>query len=140
MRDSTFASQCDDVSLTLTLRTDTLNELTDIVSIPSTAPSSFFLALVPTTLKQLSADDQAANLVTSTESEIPDGRSQFSTPLKAVSSPSTNQGDAVSRLAHPSQGRAWKFSAETPTKSEVTTNSSLINFLAASSCLVTGEL
>ncbi len=83
---------------------------------------------------------RAANLVTSPQSEMPGGWSQFDALLAAASSPSTNQGDAASRLAHPSQGRAWKCTAEAPTKSDVTTNNSLIKFLAASSCLVTGEL
>lgn len=140
MRDSTLTGQCDDVSSTLAFRADAAIEATDIVSLPSTAQSSFFLALAPTELKQLLADDQSANHVFSTQSEMPDDPSQFDVLPTAASSPSSSQRDAASRLAHPSQGRAWKYSAEAPIRSDIATNNSLINFLAASSCLVTGEL
>jgi hypothetical protein len=119
---------------------DALIETTDTVSPLSATPSSFFLALVPTARKQLLADVPTANLVASPECEMPGGQSQFGVLLAAPSSPSSNQVDAASRLAHPSQGRAWKYSAVASTKSEVKTNNSLINFLAAPSCLVTGEL
>ena len=138
--DSTFARQCDDVSSTLSLRANTLNGAIETVSPPRNAPSSFLLALVPAALKQLLADVQEANLVVLPQTEMPAGWSQFDALLAAAPSTSTHQSEAASRLAHPSQGRNWKYLAEVPGQPDATTNNSSINSLAASSCLVTGEL
>jgi hypothetical protein len=138
--DSTFARQCDDVSSTLSLRAGTLNGATETVSPPRTAPSSFLLALVPTALKQLLFDVQEANLVAPPQNEMPGGWSQFEALLAAAPSSSTNPNETASRLAHPSQGRNWKYLAEVPGQSDATTKNSSIESLAASSCLVTGEL
>ncbi|MGA2969813.1 MAG: hypothetical protein ABSE75_08405 [Acidimicrobiales bacterium] len=138
--DSTFATQYDDVSSTKTVRAEAHLIAADSVSPAETAPSNFLLALIPAQFKELFAESSQPTLVTIPLNEVPDGWSLIEALLTQDPTSPTNASSAVAPSVLHHDDDASGISPQIPVQSSVTNDISFINFLAASSCLVTGEL
>jgi hypothetical protein len=138
--DSTFATQCDDISSTMTLRAEALLRAAESVSLVDTVPSNFLLALIPAQFKDLFVEPSQPTLVTPVKSELPDGWSQFEASLSEGSAPTTNVSGEVAPNVFRSDVDSSGTSPQVLGLSSGTNDISFIKFLAASSCLVTGEL
>src|ERR1019366_2065616 len=120
--DSTFATQCDDVLSTSTVRAEALVRASETTTLPRTAPSNFLLALVPIALKQLLTEAPAVNFVTAPQNEVPGGWSQFNARQVGSPSASINSREAAARRAHPSQYRRSMVRPVTLGESGATSN------------------
>jgi hypothetical protein len=138
--DSTFATQIDDVSSSLTVRAEALIRAAESVSCNETAPSKFLLALIPAQFKQLFVETPQPALVEAPLNEVPAGWFRLEASLAQVPvSPSNASGADAPHVFHnhnDSSGTSPRVQGQSSVPNEI----SLINFLAASSCLVTGEL
>jgi hypothetical protein len=138
--DTTFATQCDDVSSTMTLRAEALLRAAESVSLVEAMPSNFLLALIPAQFKDLFVEPSQSSLVIAPLDDVADGSSRFDALLGQVpASPINASGAVAPRISH-NDNDATGTSPQVPGQSSGTNDISFFKFLAASSCLVTGEL
>lgn len=138
--DSTFAPQTDDVSSSMTVRAEALIRAAIAISPEEIVPSNFLLALMPAHLKQVIAEPTESTPVAPSQNVLPDGWSQFEDFLTHAPSLSTDVSDADAPHVFHSHDNSSETSPRVESQMSGTNEISFINFLAASSCLVTGEL
>jgi hypothetical protein len=138
--DSTFATQYDEISSTMTLRAEALLRAADSVSLVEAMPSNFLLALIPSQFKALFVESCQPTVVTAPLIELADGSSRFDALLEEVPASSINASGAIAPLVSRNDNDSLGTSPQVLGQSSSTNDISFIKFLAASGCLVTGEL